>query len=121
MNPVLLFICSALAATLSMALFRQVLHGRIIWRGDFLLLVRDTLALLGQPLFLLAVAAFGIATALWLVVLATQKFSVAYPVQIGMVTILTGLVSALVFRENIPVQGYIGYGLLLAGVVLIFR
>jgi multidrug transporter EmrE-like cation transporter len=104
-----------------MSIFRHVLSGNIAWRGDILMLIRDLLALLLQPMFLLGILAFTVATTLWLVVLATQKLSVAYPVQIGLVTIFSGAISVIVFREVLPPRALFGYLMLLGGVVLIYR
>ena len=103
-----------------MSIFRHVLSGNIAWTGDLLLLIKDVFALLLQPLFLLGLLAFVVANTLWLIVLATQKLSVAYPVQIGLVTIFTGIISVLIFRETLPPRAYAGYGLLLVGVLLIY-
>jgi multidrug transporter EmrE-like cation transporter len=121
LSSIILLLASSSTACLSMALFRHVLHGRIAWRGSLPLLVKETFALLAEPLFLLGLLAFATGTALWLVVLATQKLSVAFPVQIGLVTLFTGLISVLVFQEVIPLRGYVGYAMLLGGVMLIFR
>ena len=104
-----------------MSIFRHVLTGKIVWTGDILALLRDMFALLAQPVFLLGIFAFVIANALWIVVLATQKLSVAYPVQIGLVTILTGVISVVIFRETLPPRAFAGYALLLGGVLLIYR
>lgn len=117
----LLMLSSALSACLSMTLFRHVLHGRIRWRGEISVLIRDTFSLFAEPLFLFGVLAFVTANILWLVVLATQKLSVAYPVQIGLVTLFTAIVSILVFRENVSIRLASGYIMLLMGVLLIFE
>jgi multidrug transporter EmrE-like cation transporter len=104
-----------------MVLFRQVLHGRIQWQGSLAVLLKDTLALFAEPLFVLALVVFIAANVLWLVVLATQKLSVAYPVQIGLVTLFSALVALFVFKESIPPRAMVGYTMLLGGIVLIFR
>lgn len=85
------------------------------------MLFKDVFGLLLQPMFLLGLLAFTVATTLWLVVLATQKLSVAYPVQIGLVTIFTGVISVVVFRETLPPRAFAGYAMLLGGVLLIYR
>jgi multidrug transporter EmrE-like cation transporter len=120
-NAPLLFLACSITACISMSIFRHVLSGNIAWRGDILMLIRDLLALLLQPMFLLGILAFTVATTLWLVVLATQKLSVAYPVQIGLVTIFSGAISVIVFREVLPPRALFGYLMLLGGVVLIYR
>jgi multidrug transporter EmrE-like cation transporter len=121
MNSFLLFLSCSVTACVSMSIFRHVLAGKIVWNGDILALLRDMFALLAQPVFLLGILAFVIANALWIVVLATQKLSIAYPVQIGLVTIFTGVISVVIFREALPPRAFFGYALLLGGVLLIYR
>ena len=121
MRSALLLLSCAVTACLSQALFRHVLGGKIVWRGTLTLLIRDTLSVAANPLFLAGLASLAVSVILWFIVLATQKLSVAYPVQIGLVTLLTGVISVFVFREAIPLRCYLGYMLLLAGVVMIFR
>tara|TARA_R110002096_G_scaffold15071_7_gene53180 strand:- start:750 stop:1064 length:315 start_codon:yes stop_codon:yes gene_type:complete len=104
-----------------MALFRHVLHGSFGWKGSAIQLIKDSFALLAKPMFLLGLVVFASSTFLWLFVLATQKLSLAYPVQIGLVLVFTGLVSMLVFSETISPQGYVGYALLIIGVFLVTR
>ena len=120
-SSILLLLASSSSACLSMALFRHVLHGRLAWRGSLPTLVSDLLPLLREPLFLLACLAFATGTVLWLIVLATQKLSVAYPVQIGLVTLFSAIIAVSVFKEIIPPRGYLCYAMLLGGIVLIFR
>jgi len=121
MNSIILFLSCSLTACVSMSIFRHVLSGKIQWRGDLVLLIKDVFLLFTQPMFLFGVAAFTIATTLWLVVLATQKLSVAYPVQIGLVTLFSGVISVVVFREALPARAFMGYAMLLGGVILIYR
>ncbi|MEM9399352.1 MAG: hypothetical protein AAF984_04025 [Verrucomicrobiota bacterium] len=115
----LLILVSAATATTSMALFKKVLQGSYGWKGSFWQFLQDTLALLGKPLFLLACFLFVTSNLVWLIVLATQKLSMAYPIQIGLVFIMTGLVSAIVFSESISLRSYVGYLLLIVGVSLV--
>lgn len=117
----LLILVSAATATTSMALFRTILKDSYRWKGSLPEFLHDTLALFGKPVFLLACLVFVTSTVLWLIVLATQKLSLAYPVQIGLVVIFTGVVSAFVFSESISVRGYLGYLLLILGVFLVSR
>lgn len=120
-NSFFLILTSAAAATTSMAVFRTVLHGNYAWEGSFPKFLQDTLGLFGKPLFLVACLVFATSTLLWLVVLATQKLSLAYPIQIGLVILMTGLVSTLLFSESISPRGYLGYFLIIAGVFLVSR
>ena len=121
LSSILLLLASSSTACLSMTIFRHVLSGRITWQGSLFPLVKDTIALLSQPLFLLGLFVLFVSILLWLVVLATQKLSVAYPVQIGLLTLFSALVAFFVFKETIPPRALLGYGMLLGGVILIFH
>lgn len=117
----LLVFITAATATASMALFRSVLFGNYAWKGSLSQFLQDTLALFGKPLFLVAGFSFAVSVLLWMAVLATQKLSIAYPMQIGLVLIMTGLVSSLLFAESISLRGYLGYTFLITGVFLVSR
>lgn len=117
----LLVLASAATATTSMVLFRKVLYGVYGWKGSLSQFFKDTLALFEKPLFLLACCVCATSILLWLVVVATQKLSIAYPLQIGLVIILTGFFSVTIFSETISIRGYIGYLLLIAGTILVSR
>ncbi len=61
---------------------------------------------------------YGVATVLWLYILARGQFSVVYPLQ-STAYALGVLVAWLVFKEAIPVTRWIGVGLIFAGAGLI--
>lgn len=118
-KSILLFLCSATASAVSTAVFRSVLKDRILWKGSVSGLLLDTLAILKQPLFLFGIADFILASLLWLLVLASQPLSIAYPLQIGLVILLNTLISVFVFTEKINSYGIVGILLVMAGIVLI--
>ncbi len=104
-----------------MAVFRHVLQGRLQWEGSIGGLLRQVFRLFADPLFYVGLGLFGFSTLLWLLILASQKLSLAYPIQIGLVIVLSGLVAGVVFREQITISGYVGYALVIAGVFMVSR
>jgi multidrug transporter EmrE-like cation transporter len=77
--------------------------------------------LLSNVGFLAGLAVFILANVLWLLVLGSQKLSVAYPVQIGLVVLFNAVISAWFFAESMSVQGYAGLAFIVLGVFLIVR
>jgi multidrug transporter EmrE-like cation transporter len=120
-KSIFLLLASSLTAAISAAVLRFALKGTFHWKGSIGALVMDSIRLLANPTFLLGLTTFVVANLLWLLVLGSQKLSVAYPVQIGLVLVLTSSISAVVFREFLSVQGYIGLLLVILGVILIVR
>lgn len=112
--------CAALAV-IANALLKQALHGRIGWKGSVLTLFADAFGLLRYPLVWLGAAAFVGANVLWLFILATQRMSVAYPLQLSLVFLFSTLASILVFSEKVTVSGMLGLALVVSGVVLVSR
>jgi multidrug transporter EmrE-like cation transporter len=120
-KSILLLLASAVSAAASAAVFRHALKGNFSWKGSFGALFQDTLGLFLNPTFLLGITVFTVANLLWLLVLGSQKLSIAYPVQIGLVLVLNSLISAAVFQESLSTQGYLGVLLVILGVILIVR
>lgn len=116
-----LLLGSASLAVLSTALFRAALDGRSLWLGGLVPSMRAGLPLLLQPIFLLGAVAFVGANLLWLQVISSQRLSVAYPAQLGLVISLNAVVSALYFGDALSRQGWVGVLLVVGGVALLFR
>jgi multidrug transporter EmrE-like cation transporter len=119
LKPLLLIASCATLATTANALIRHALVGRFMWKGSVLVLARDAFALLQQPLFLLGLLVLGTSVALWMLIMATCELSFAYPAQIGLVIILTSLVSAYFFAEKLTPMNLVGLALILIGVALV--
>jgi len=120
-KSILLLLSSAGAAAISTAIFRAALKDRFMWKGSVPVLIRDVFGLLSNIGFLTGLFVFILANVLWLLVLGSQKLSVAYPVQIGLVVVLNALISAWFFAESMAAQGYAGLALIIMGVFLIVR
>jgi multidrug transporter EmrE-like cation transporter len=120
-KSILLLLSSAGAAAISTAIFRATLKDRFMWKGSVPVLIRDVFGLLSNIGFLTGLSVFILANVLWLLVLGSQKLSVAYPVQIGLVVVLNALISAWFFAESMTAQGYAGLAFIIMGVFLIVR
>lgn len=120
-KSLLLLFSSAIAAACSTALFRFALKDRFAWKGSVGELISDLIGLLGNPSFLIALSVFVMANVLWLLVLGSQKLSLAYPVQLGLVLAINSILSVKVFREEITPTAWLGIALVAIGVVLITR
>lgn len=112
--------CAALAVTAN-ALLKHALHGRIAWKSSVPTLFADAFGLLRYPLVWLGASAFVAANVLWLFILATQRMSVAYPMQLSLVFLFSSLTSILVFSEKVTLSGLLGLALVVAGVVMVSR
>jgi multidrug transporter EmrE-like cation transporter len=117
----LLLGCSALAAASSTAVFRYSLKDRFAWNGSFSQLFFDLLGLLRNAGFLLGLLIFVIANVLWLLVLGSQKLSLAYPIQLGSVLAINALISVLVFKETVSPTAWVGIVFVGIGIFLITK
>jgi multidrug transporter EmrE-like cation transporter len=109
----------ASSAVLSNAVLKHVLTGRVRWQGSVTALVMEMFQLIREPLMWLGGLAFIATNVLWLLILSTQQMSVAYPLQISLVFLLSTAVSVLVFSDKLNTTGYAGLALLLTGILLL--
>jgi multidrug transporter EmrE-like cation transporter len=121
LKSILINISCAALAVLANALLKQSLQGRLSWKGSVPTLLWDSLTMLQYPLVWLGAAAFIAANLLWLFILATQRMSVAYPLQLSLVILISFLVSISFFSESISVRSCAGLAFLLVGITLIAR
>ncbi|NMM54611.1 EamA family transporter [Paenibacillus aquistagni] len=96
--------------------------GQIVWKMGLAqqdgLQLHNLLSVLFSPLILLGIAFYGIATVLWLFVLSRLPLSIAYPLQ--SLAYVFGLLAALyLFGEVIPVNRWLGAGIIILGVMVI--
>jgi drug/metabolite transporter (DMT)-like permease len=71
-----------------------------------------------SPLILLGIFIYGLATVLWLYVLSRLPISIAYPLQ-SCAFILALLIAFFVFKENVPLNRWIGTVIILAGITIL--
>ena len=120
-KSILLLLATACATATSTAIFRATLKDRFMWKGSVPLLIKDVFGLLSNVGFLAGLAVFILANVLWLLVLGSQKLSLAYPVQIGLVMFFNAIISTWFFAESMSMQGYAGIVFIVLGVFLIIR
>ncbi|MFN9605803.1 MAG: hypothetical protein ACK6A7_20535 [Planctomycetota bacterium] len=118
---VYLVLGSSIAAAASNCLLRIALKDRLVWKGDFGTLIVDLVGLCRNPVFFFGMIFFVVSNALWLMVLGSQKLSIAYPVQLGLVLTFNAMVSVFVFHESLSVAAWFGVVLISFGVFLISR
>jgi multidrug transporter EmrE-like cation transporter len=120
-KSILLLGCSAMAAASSTAVFRYALKDRFAWKGSVWQLAVDLFGLLKNTGFLFGLAIFVLANVLWLLVLGSQKLSLAYPIQLGSVLAINAIISVVFFKESISPSAWLGIMLIGIGVYLITR
>jgi len=116
---ILLSLASATASATTAAIFRFALKDRFVWKGSLFQLLNDAIFLLSNPLFIAGLAMFIFANVLWLLVLGSQKLSIAFSLQVGLVLIINSIFSAIFFGEYLSGFGYFGLLLIIAGVILV--
>jgi multidrug transporter EmrE-like cation transporter len=115
-------ISCAILAVAANVLLKKSLDGKFpSWKGDFLAFLNETLFLAFKPMILAGAIFYFSAIALWTFVLSTQKMSVAYPLQIGLVFLFSTLASLMVFGEKLTVSSGAGLVFVMTGVVLISK
>lgn len=91
------------------------------WRGSFVALGRDLLQLFSFPLIWIGILLFVAANVLWLMILATQKLGIAYPLQIALVFLFSSMSSILLFGEKPTAVSVAGLVFVVSGVLLISK
>ena len=117
-SNVLWNIVCALLAVSSNAILKGTLQGSLAWKGSMIALMMDFLKILKNPQAWLGITAFIGANLLWLNILATQRMSTAYPLQLSLVFLFSTMISIVIFSERVTSQGVFGMVLVLAGVLL---
>lgn len=118
-KPIALNITCAAFAVMANALLKHSLEGRISWKGNLTGLIWDALTMFKYPLVWAGAAAFVAANLIWLLILATQKMSVAYPLQLSLVILFSFIASVFVFAETVSLRGCVGLGFLVLGIVFV--
>jgi multidrug transporter EmrE-like cation transporter len=91
------------------------------WRGSVVGLGKDLLQLLSFPLIWAGILLFVAANVLWLMILATQKLAIAYPLQIALVFLFSTTASVFVFSERLTTLSVVGLVLVVCGMFLITK
>jgi len=118
-KPLLLIVLSSIGAVTSNVLLRKTLEGRELFSRNPIELLRNFALLFKEPLIWFGGCSLAIATVFWILALSKIKISVAYPVQIGLAFVLTGVASYLIFHNQLSPKMVIGYLMILGGVTLV--
>ena len=98
--------------------------GQMLWKIGMTKIDNLTFATLLQALFTPhifgGIFLYGVATLLWLYILAKAEFSVVYPLQ-SLAYALGVVVAILVFKEQVPVIRWIGVVMIIVGAFVIAR
>ena len=114
-------LCASLVVGANSILKMALVNKGFSWRGSFVGLGRDLLHLLSFPLIWVGILLFIAANVLWLMILATQKLGIAYPLQIALVFLFSTMSSILFFGEKPTAISTAGLVLVMSGVVLISK
>ena len=119
MNQLLVnLVCAALAVA-SSSVFKIVLSNRLTWKGSTNIFVNEILFIMRMYEFWLGLTLFILSQILWLYILATQKFSIAYPLQVALSIILFSTVAHCFFKETINFKQIIALCLIFLGITLL--
>ena len=110
--------CAALA-TASSSLLKHCVQGRIQLGGSAFSILNQIVSLFQSPAMWLALCAIVGNNILWLYILSQQPMSVALPIQVSLVFLLTTLVSVMVFSERLTASGLLGIVFVVTGVILV--
>ncbi len=103
----------------------QLLFGVLMLLTITLNTVAQTLLKLGSgqgllSLYLLGgIAAYGLSTIFYILVLSKFDLSIAYPVVIGLTVVATTVSGAMLLREKVQPTQWVGIGLMLSGIFAI--
>jgi multidrug transporter EmrE-like cation transporter len=114
------FAC-AILATVSNSLLKQAVKNRINFGDSASSGLLSIFALLRFPTFWVSVIFFVAANVLWLHILSVQTMSVAFPLQVSLVLVMTTFVSVTMFSEPISPSGILGMIFVIVGIVLVSR
>ena len=112
------FIC-ALSAISSNSIFKYIICNKInvkLNTSNFLNVLLNTIQF---PIFWLGLIIFVLGNGLWLFILSNSKLSIAYPVQISLVFILSSLSGIIFFNESLKLNSIIGLLITFSGITIL--
>ena len=122
MNNISLNLLCAFLMVLSNTLVKRTLmDSGIHWEGKFLDSIHQFILLFKKTSMWFAITAFVFAYLLWVFILFSQKMSVAYPLQITFVFLLSTIFSFYVFGEKLNYTGIIGLVSIIIGITLLIK
>ncbi|WZL73646.1 EamA family transporter [Clostridiaceae bacterium 35-E11] len=96
--------------------------GQLLWKsgmmGKTIENLSDIIRALFSPLILLGLFVYACTTMLWLYILNQADISYVYPIQ-SLAFVIVPIAAALIFREQIPINRWIGIATICLGVYLV--
>ena len=112
------FIC-ALSAISSNSIFKYIICNKINQELNTSNFLNVLLNAIKFPIFWLGLIIFVLGNGLWLFILSNSKLSIAYPVQIALVFILSSLSGIIFFNESLKFNSIIGLLLTFSGITIL--
>lgn len=112
MNNLVLCLINMLLMSLGQVLFKVGSQGKTINS------LSSMLEMIFSPVIILALIVYAATTALWMYILSKMEMSYAYPIQ-SLALPLVVLISSLLFRETVPLNRWIGIGIIIIGINLV--
>jgi len=114
MKNIVLCLMNVILLVCGQLLFRHAAHGREISS------LTDILKLLSSIYSIAAITLYVGATLLWLYILTRMPLSHAYPIQ-ALAFPLVVIFSTFLFQEAVPINRWVGVGLIILGVLIASR
>lgn len=111
-------ICASLAV-FSASIFKFLITSRINLNSDFKTLSADLLSILKFFEFWLGLFLFILSQIIWLYIIASQKLSIAYPLQVGLSLILFSVVAHFIFKEEMNLKQTVALCIIFFGIILL--
>ena len=112
------FIC-ALSAISSNSIFKYIICNKINQELNTSNFLNVLLNAIKFPIFWLGLIIFVLGNGLWLFILSNSKLSIAYPVQIALVFILSSLSGIIFFNESLKLNSIIGLLITFSGISIL--
>lgn len=80
---------------------------------------QETLKLARQPLLVVGVLLYGLASLVWFRIISTEDLNSSYPLLVSITFVLVTLGATVLFREPLGLQKVLGVVAILIGIVLI--
>ena len=82
-------------------------------------LIQELGRLARQPLFVVGVLLYGLASLVWFRIVSTENLNSSYPLLVSLTFLLVTLGATLLFHEPLSLQKALGVGVILVGIVLV--
>ena len=111
-------VCASLAV-LSASIFKFLITSRTNLNSDFKTLFTNLLSILKFFEFWLGLFLFFLSQIVWFYIIASQKLSIAYPLQVGLSLILFSIVAHFIFKEEMNLKQTVALCVIFFGIILL--